>query len=91
MSVQTITFAYNKQRIAEFVAENLEFTRQPEGLLITAEGEMVAQDTPSVETLINHKSTCHVTICKDGQTIIEQPFEVTFFTLEADELVALLQ
>jgi len=88
--VQIITFSYGKQIIAEFVAENLEFIRQPEGLLITATGEMVTQDTPLVESLINHKSTCHVSITKDGNAVIEQSFDVMFYTLEPDNLAALL-
>ncbi len=89
--MQSITFAHNRQTIAEFVAENMEFTRDPNGLLVTASGEMVFQDTPLVEALIADDSTCHVTIMKDGQTVVEQLFQVSFFTLEADNLAVLLQ
>jgi hypothetical protein len=91
MSVQSVTFAYNKQKIAEFIAETLDFTRDTDGLVLIASGEMVFQDTPLIEALLNHRPNCRVTISKDGQTVIDQSFDVTFFTLEPDQLAALLQ
>lgn len=89
--MQTITFSRLKQKIAEFRADNLNFSRETDGLFISAEGEMLQQDTPLLEQIANHSATCIVTIVKDGETVIDQPFQVTFFTLEANIIVALLQ
>jgi hypothetical protein len=89
--MQTISFTFKKQKLAEFVAENMEFARQPEGLLVTAEGEMVFQDTPSMQEIASTSASCVVTIVKDGETVVDQLFQATFFTLEADQLAVLLQ
>lgn len=86
-----ITFAYNKQKIAEFHAESLEFARQDGGLLVTASGEMAFQDTALVESLLNHKPNCHITIEKDGEAVLSQNMDITFFTFEHTELAVLLQ
>ena len=91
MPAQSVTFAYNKQKIAEFAANYLEFAQQDGGLLLIAEGEMIFQDTPLVEALMNERATCHVTLVKDGEIVVEQNFDVTFFTFEHTELTALLQ
>jgi hypothetical protein len=88
--MQTIVFSGHKQKIAEFSAEMLNVVREDGGLLLTAEGEMIFQDTPSVENMLNAESTIHVTITRDGETVIDQPFKLTFFTLEPDNLAVLL-
>jgi len=86
-----ITFSGHKQKIAEFKASNINFVRQDGGLLLTAEGEMLFQDTPSVENMLASAEPYHVTIEKDGETVIDQPFRLTFYTLEPDALAVLLQ
>ena len=88
--MQTIIFSGHKQKIAEFSAETLNFVQQDDGLLLTAEGEMLFQDTPSVENMLNTSSPVHVTIAKEGNTVVDQPFQVTFFTLEPEALAVLL-
>ena len=89
--MQTIIFSGHKQKIIEFAAETLNFAQQDGGLLLTAEGEMLFQDTPSVENMLNTNAPIHVAIMKGAQTVIDQPFQVTFFTLEPDNLAVLLQ
>jgi hypothetical protein len=89
--VATITFSGHKQKIAEFAAQTLNFARQDGGLLLTAEGEMQFQDTASVENMLASYEPYHVAIEKDGETVIDQPFRLTFYTLELDTLAVLLQ
>jgi hypothetical protein len=89
--VQKVIFSNRKQRVAVFDAQTLDFAREPTGLLLTAEGEMIFQDTAAIEELVNHCAECGVTILKDGETVIDQTFRTTFFTLEADALAVLLE
>lgn len=86
-----ITFSGHKQKIAEFEASELSFAQQDGGLLLTAEGVMQFQDTPSVENMLMSHAPYHVTIEKDGNTVIDQPFRLTFYTLEADNLAVLME
>lgn len=88
--LQTVAFAYNRQKIAEFAAETLEFARQDGGLLLTASGEITFQDTALLESLLSHKPHCHVTIVKGDDMVVDHAFDVTFFTLEPDMLAVLL-
>lgn len=88
--MQLITLSFPKQKIAEFSAENVEFTREEQGLLLTASGEMTFQDTPSLETLINEKPVCHITIEKDGQEILSQEMSVSVFSFEPNQIAVLL-
>jgi len=85
-----IIFSRPKFRIAEFDADELQFERQEGGLLLTASGAMVAQDTNAVEELMQGNATCHVAIIKGDETVIDQPFQVTVFAFEADQIAVLL-
>lgn len=85
-----IVFSFPKKIIAEFDAEEVQFARQENALLLTAGGQMLAQDTNAVEQLMQGDARCHVAIIKDGEMVIDQLFEVTVFTFEADQIVVLL-
>ena len=89
--MQTIIFSGRKQKIAEFTAETMSFVREDGGLLLSAEGEMVFQDTPSVENMLNASEPVHITIMKGTETVIDQPFTLTIFAFEANTIAVLLQ
>lgn len=89
--MQTITLSFPKQKIAEFDAEDVEFTRQDGGLLLTANGEMIFQDTPHLETLINEKPNCHIAIDKGNESVLSQEMHVTVFTFEQEQIALLLK
>lgn len=89
--MQTIRFAFPKLPIAEFTADNIEFARQDDGLLLTASGEMTSQDTQAVEQLLTGAAECFVAITKDGETIIDQKFTIVIFAFEPDNLAVLLK
>jgi hypothetical protein len=88
--MQSIVFSGHKQKIAEFAADHIDFARQDGGLLVQAEGEMVFQDTASVENMLNAQTPVHVDIIRDGQEVISQPFAVTVFAFEAGQIAVLL-
>ncbi len=85
-----IIFSGMKQQIAEFDASELEFTQQDGGLLLTASGSMVAQETHLVEELMQGDAACTITIVKDAKPVIDQKFNVTIFAFESDNLAILL-
>lgn len=89
--MQIITFSGHKQKIAEFAAQTISFVREDGGLLLSAEGEMLFQDTPSVENMLNASEPVHITIMKGQETVIDQPFTLTIFAFEANSIAVLLQ
>jgi len=90
-SMQTISFHCSKQKLAEFAAHRLNFSHEEAGLLVSAQGEMLHQDTALLQNVADRNAICNVTIVKDGETVIDQLFRVTFYTLEAQEIVAVLE
>lgn len=88
--MQTIIFSGHKKKIAEFAAETMSFLREDGGLLLSAEGEMLFQDTPSVENMLNASEPVHITIMKGQEIVIDQPFSLTVFSFESEALVVLL-
>lgn len=90
INMHTLTFSSHKQTIAEFRADTLSFERQPDGLLVSAEGEMLFQDTALLENFTSGGHACTVTLRKDGEAVIDDRFEVAFFTLEPNALVVRL-
>lgn len=89
--MQTVVFSFNRQKIAVLQAEGIEITQEPDGLLLFVDGQVLMQDTPLVEQMMNIKTRCNVCIMKDEETVLDQPFEVTFFAFEADKAICLLQ
>ena len=90
MNAHTITFFSHKHKIAEFYTESPQFAQQDAGLLLSAEGEMRFQDTALLQELAAHTAECRVVIGNTDTTVIDQSFQMTFFTLEANMLVVLL-
>lgn len=88
--MQTITFSEHKKTIACFQAEALNVEKQPDGLLISAEGEMTQQDTPLLENYLYEAQACHVQITQEEDTVVSDRFTVTFFTCEQNMLVVRL-
>ncbi len=88
--MQKIIFSDIKRTIAEFRADTLTFERQEGSLLISAEGEMLAQDTPALEEIASGNHACFVTVLKGEETVIDGQFNVTFFTLEANTVIVAL-
>lgn len=88
--MQCLTFSRHKQKILEFVADGLEFGQEQGGLMLTCSGEITFQDTPLVEQVAQQDTPLHVELTRDGETVLDQTFEVMFFTLEPDRLAALL-
>jgi hypothetical protein len=89
--MQTVVFSYAKQKIAVVKADSLEITQEPDGLLAFISGEILMQETSLVEQMMNTKTRCNVCITKEEETVIDQPFEVTFFAFEPDKVICLLQ
>lgn len=89
--MQTVIFSCTRQKIAVVKADSLEITQEPDGLLMFVGGEILMQDTPMVEQLMNTKTRCNLCIMKEEETVIDQPFDVTFFAFEADKVICLLQ
>lgn len=79
-----------KRDIATFEAEHLEFNRTDTGLMLTAHGQMLSQDSPALAERATGTHACNVELTKDGQTALEGRFEVTFFMLEEKDLVVIL-
>ena len=90
-SMPKIIFSRPKLRIAEFDAQEVEFERQEGGLLLTASGTMIAQDTNAVEALMQGDASCHVEIIKEGASVINQTFQLTVFAFEAEQIAVLLR
>ena len=89
--MQTVVFSYSRQKIAVVKADGLEITQEPDGLLLFVNGEILMQETALVEQLMNTKTQCNVCIMKEEDTVLDQPFEVTFFAFEPDKVICLLQ
>lgn len=89
--MHAIIFSSHKQRIAQFRADGLSFEEDADGLLVMAQGEMVFQDTPSLENYLSGGGYCNVAILGDEDgTVIDDRFSVTFLVCEPNELVVRL-
>lgn len=86
-----ITFSTGKAAFLIFEGVGLEAERNPQGMLITASGELTQQDSPLLEQFLPAPRECHVRIQDGGADIINGPFRVTFFEVEADKLTVLLE
>lgn len=90
VNMQRLTFFDSKRTILSFDVENLEFSRQEEGILLNASGRITSQDSAALEELSIQQHSCKVSLDKDGENVLNQQFFPSFLVLEENTLVVLL-
>lgn len=73
-----------------FTAEETEVNRESDALILSAQGNIEAQDAEAVERLLLGNVPCRWEVTRGGETLLDDTYATTIFTLEPEQLVASL-
>ena len=88
--MKELLFTHGKQVALRFETEHMEFEQQVESILLTGEGEITAQDMPSVEAMFA-EYPCQLTVTENGEELLNGRFLVTLLLLEPNQIAARLR